>query len=171
MCNQMLRSFSLFFLAFCLMYLLFNTGLYIQQVVKKPKMMKQLQNKSVDILHFAGGSVPSVASKMSIICNPNKFTKMLGGRERGRKSKTLQVVWGNYRTDLYQEPAPILVTLIFLPLKVFLYMYIWCRALLVNHVWEVLALGHYLKTRLCSHFSNLCYQRFTVCINDSDVYH
>ncbi|KAK1351810.1 Helicase/SANT-associated [Heracleum sosnowskyi] len=72
-----------------------SNGLYVQQVVKKPKMMKQLQNKSVNTLHLAGGSVPSpVASQMSNMHDPNQFIKMLGVRERGRKSKTLKAPAG-----------------------------------------------------------------------------
>lgn len=109
MCNQMAGSFFFFvFLHFLsVMYLLFYKGLYVQQVVKKPKMIKQLQNKSVDTLHLAGGSVPSpVASQMSNMCDPNKFIKMLGGAERGRKSKTVKVVWRKNRADLVSGTSP-----------------------------------------------------------------
>lgn len=61
--------------------------------MKKPKMMKQSVDNSVEHLTPIGGSVPSpVASQMSNLSNPNKFIKLFGGRDRGRKRKALKVL-------------------------------------------------------------------------------
>ncbi|KAK3021642.1 hypothetical protein RJ639_046366 [Escallonia herrerae] len=61
-------------------------GLFGQPNLKKPK--RQLLDNSLDNLTPMSGSIPSpAASQMSNMSNPNKFIKMLGGRERGRKSK------------------------------------------------------------------------------------
>lgn len=47
---------------------------------------------SYDNIPPSGGSVASpVGSQISNMSNPNKFIKMLGGRDRGRKAKALKV--------------------------------------------------------------------------------
>ncbi|KAK6145110.1 hypothetical protein DH2020_021930 [Rehmannia glutinosa] len=68
-------------------------GLLGQPMAKKPKTMRQSQDSSFENITPIGGSVPSpVASQMSNMSNPNKFIKMLGGRDRGRKPKLLKVL-------------------------------------------------------------------------------
>ncbi|KAA8543485.1 hypothetical protein F0562_021020 [Nyssa sinensis] len=72
-----------------------SSGLFGQHMVKKPKMMKQSLDNSFDNLNPMAGSIPSpVASQMSNMSNPNKFIKMLGGRDRGRKAKALKMPSG-----------------------------------------------------------------------------
>ncbi|XP_057473271.1 chromatin modification-related protein EAF1 B-like isoform X1 [Actinidia eriantha] len=72
-----------------------SSGLFSQHVMKKPKMMKQSLDCSIDNIIPITGSIPSpVASQMSNMSNPNKLTKILGGRERGRKSKSLKMPTG-----------------------------------------------------------------------------
>ncbi|KAM7527408.1 hypothetical protein LguiB_030818 [Lonicera macranthoides] len=71
-----------------------STGLYGQHITKKPKMMRQSLDNSLDNLIPMVGSVPSpVGSSMSNMSNRNKFIKMLGGRDR-RKAKALKVASG-----------------------------------------------------------------------------
>ncbi|PIA25555.1 hypothetical protein AQUCO_11100017v1 [Aquilegia coerulea] len=65
-----------------------NSGVFGQHATKRPKIAKQLQDTSESITPVTG-SVPSpVASQMSNMSNPNKFMKMITGRERVRKNKT-----------------------------------------------------------------------------------
>ncbi|KAK4440472.1 Chromatin modification-related protein EAF1 A [Sesamum alatum] len=72
-----------------------NTGLLGQPMIKKPKIMRQSQDNSFDNMPPSGGSVPSpVASQISNMSNPNKFIKMLGGRDRGRKAKAVKMPSG-----------------------------------------------------------------------------
>ncbi|KAG8387286.1 hypothetical protein BUALT_Bualt02G0005600 [Buddleja alternifolia] len=72
-----------------------NSGFLSQPILKKPKIMRQLQDNSYDNIPPTGGSVPSpVASQMSNMSNPNKIIKMLGGRDRGRKAKALKMPSG-----------------------------------------------------------------------------
>ncbi|PIN00315.1 Nucleoplasmin ATPase [Handroanthus impetiginosus] len=72
-----------------------NSGLLGQPMTKKPKIMRQPQDNSLDNIPPSGGTVPSpVASQMSNMSNPNKFIKMLGGRDRGRKAKALKMPSG-----------------------------------------------------------------------------
>ncbi|XP_038714096.1 chromatin modification-related protein EAF1 B-like isoform X2 [Tripterygium wilfordii] len=67
-------------------------GLYGQHNAKKPKIIKQLLDSTFDNIIPRTGSTPSpVASQMSNMSNPNKFIKLVGGRDRGRKSKTLKM--------------------------------------------------------------------------------
>lgn len=67
-------------------------GLFGQPIIKKPKIMRQSQDNSFENIVPVGGSASSpVASQMSNMSNPNKFFKMLGGRDRGRKPKALKV--------------------------------------------------------------------------------
>lgn len=66
-------------------------GLLGQPIAKKPKLMRQHDN-SYDNIPPSGGSVASpVGSQISNMSNPNKFIKMLGGRDRGRKAKAIKV--------------------------------------------------------------------------------
>ncbi|KAL3616333.1 hypothetical protein CASFOL_039723 [Castilleja foliolosa] len=72
-----------------------SSGLLGQPMAKKPKTMRQSQDSSFENITPIGGSVPSpVASQMSNMSNPNKFIKMLGGRDRGRKPKGLKMPAG-----------------------------------------------------------------------------
>ncbi|CAK9168478.1 unnamed protein product [Ilex paraguariensis] len=70
-------------------------SLFGQHIVKKPKIVKQSLDNSFDNSTPMVGSIPSpAASQMSNMSNPNKFIKMLGGRDRGRKAKGLKVPAG-----------------------------------------------------------------------------
>ncbi|KAL0436159.1 UNVERIFIED_CONTAM: Chromatin modification-related protein EAF1 A [Sesamum radiatum] len=72
-----------------------TSGLLGQPMIKKPKIMRQSQDNSFDNMPPSGGSVPSpVASQISNMSNPNKFIKMLGGRDRGRKAKAVKMPTG-----------------------------------------------------------------------------
>uniref|UniRef100_A0A2N9I759 Myb-like domain-containing protein n=1 Tax=Fagus sylvatica TaxID=28930 RepID=A0A2N9I759_FAGSY len=72
-----------------------TSGLYGQPNAKKPKMMKQSLDNTFDNITPMSGSVPSpVASQMSNMSNPNKFIKLIGGRDRGRKAKALKMSAG-----------------------------------------------------------------------------
>ncbi|CAK9168219.1 unnamed protein product [Ilex paraguariensis] len=72
-----------------------SSGLFVQHIMKKPKMMKQSLDNSFDNLTPMVGSIPSpAASQMSNMSNPNKFIKMLGGRDRSRKAKGLKMSAG-----------------------------------------------------------------------------
>lgn len=72
-----------------------SSGLFGQHITKKPKMIKHSLDNSFDNLTPMAGSIPSpVASQMSNMSNPNKFIKMLGVRDRGRKAKALKTPAG-----------------------------------------------------------------------------
>ncbi|KAG8371734.1 hypothetical protein BUALT_Bualt13G0118900 [Buddleja alternifolia] len=72
-----------------------SSGLLGQPMMKKPKIMRQSQDNSFDNITPIAGSLPSpAASQMSNMSNPNKFIKMLGGRDRGRKPKVLKMPAG-----------------------------------------------------------------------------
>ncbi|KAM3731635.1 hypothetical protein ACB098_12G179200 [Castanea mollissima] len=72
-----------------------NSGLYGQPNAKKPKIMKQSLDNTFDNITPMSGSIPSpVASQMSNMSNPNKFIKLIGGRDRGRKAKALKMSAG-----------------------------------------------------------------------------
>ncbi|XP_050388260.1 chromatin modification-related protein EAF1 B-like isoform X2 [Argentina anserina] len=63
-------------------------GLYGQHNAKKPKILKQSLDNTYDGMIPMIGSLPSpVASQMSNMTNPSKFIKLIGGRDRGRKTK------------------------------------------------------------------------------------
>ncbi|XP_042043592.1 chromatin modification-related protein EAF1 B-like isoform X1 [Salvia splendens] len=71
-----------------------NNGLLGQHIAKKPKLMRQSQDNSFDIPSAL--SVPSPAgSQISNMSNPNQFIKMLGGRDWGRKPKSLKMPSGH----------------------------------------------------------------------------
>lgn len=68
-------------------------GLFGQHNAKKPKMLRQSLENSFENNAPIGGSIPSpVASQMSNMSNPNKLIRMLSGRDRNRKAKTLKVL-------------------------------------------------------------------------------
>ncbi|XP_058756978.1 chromatin modification-related protein EAF1 B-like isoform X3 [Vicia villosa] len=64
-----------------------NSGLYGQHNVKKQKMTKQ-SLETFDNISPINNSIPSpAASQMSNMSNPNKFIRIINGRDRGRKGK------------------------------------------------------------------------------------
>ncbi|XP_016650804.1 PREDICTED: chromatin modification-related protein EAF1 B-like isoform X1 [Prunus mume] len=70
-------------------------GLYGQHIAKKPKILKQSLDNTYDSMTPMAGSVPSpVASQMSNMSNTSKFIKLIGGRDRGRKTKSLKMSVG-----------------------------------------------------------------------------
>uniref|UniRef100_A0A6N2L9H3 Uncharacterized protein n=1 Tax=Salix viminalis TaxID=40686 RepID=A0A6N2L9H3_SALVM len=72
-----------------------NSGLYEQHTAKKPKIMKQLQDNAFDSMVQMTGSIPSPAlSQMSNMSNTKRFIKLIGGRERGRKNKSMKMSAG-----------------------------------------------------------------------------
>lgn len=72
-----------------------SSGLFGQHNMKKRKMMRQSLDNSFDNLTPMSGSIPSpVASQMSNMSNPNKLIKILGVRDRGRKSKSFKMPAG-----------------------------------------------------------------------------
>ncbi|XP_057507991.1 chromatin modification-related protein EAF1 B-like isoform X2 [Actinidia eriantha] len=87
-----------------------SSGLFSQHIMKKPKMMKQSLDSSFDNLTPISGSIPSpVASQMSNMSNPNKLIKILGGRDRGKKSKSLKMptgqTWSGSQWSLFEDQA------------------------------------------------------------------
>ncbi|GKV00672.1 hypothetical protein SLEP1_g13329 [Rubroshorea leprosula] len=67
-----------------------TSGLYGQHNAKKPKIIKQHPDSSFGII--PSGSIPSpVASQVSNMSNPNKLTKYIAGRDRGRKPKGMKM--------------------------------------------------------------------------------
>lgn len=73
--------------------LYFVEGLFGQHIAKKPKLLRQSFENSFENNTPIGGSIPSpVASQMSNMSNPNKLMRMLSGRDRNRKAKTLKVL-------------------------------------------------------------------------------
>ncbi|KAK6937645.1 hypothetical protein RJ641_031153 [Dillenia turbinata] len=72
-----------------------SSGLFGQHTAKKPKIIKQPPDNSVDHVTPITGSIPSpVASQMSNMSNPNKIMRIIGGRDRGRKLKVIKVQAG-----------------------------------------------------------------------------
>ncbi|KAJ6401659.1 hypothetical protein OIU84_016957 [Salix udensis] len=72
-----------------------NSGLYEQRTAKKPKIMKQLLDNAFDSMVQMTGSIPSPAlSQMSNMSNTKRFIKLIGGRERGRKNKSMKMSAG-----------------------------------------------------------------------------
>ncbi|RZB60285.1 Chromatin modification-related protein EAF1 A [Glycine soja] len=62
---------------------------------KKPKIMRQSLDNPLDNIVSMTNSIPSpVASQMSNMSNPNKFIKIISGRDRGRKAKALKISAG-----------------------------------------------------------------------------
>ncbi|XP_010527243.1 PREDICTED: chromatin modification-related protein EAF1 B-like isoform X2 [Tarenaya hassleriana] len=70
-------------------------GLYGPHGAKKQKIAKHSAGNNFDSSTPVIGSIPSpVGSQMSNMSNPNKFIKLIGGRERGRKIKGLKISSG-----------------------------------------------------------------------------
>uniref|UniRef100_A0A6N2L423 Myb-like domain-containing protein n=1 Tax=Salix viminalis TaxID=40686 RepID=A0A6N2L423_SALVM len=58
--------------------------------------MKQLQDNAFDSMVQMTGSIPSPAlSQMSNMSNTKRFIKLIGGRERGRKNKSMKMSAGH----------------------------------------------------------------------------
>ncbi|GMH30934.1 hypothetical protein Nepgr_032777 [Nepenthes gracilis] len=71
-----------------------SSGLFGQHA-KHPKIMKQSLDSSFENTTPMSGSIASpMASQMCNMSNPNKFTKLFGGRDRDRKSKAPKVPIG-----------------------------------------------------------------------------
>ncbi|KAL3604721.1 hypothetical protein D5086_005580 [Populus alba] len=72
-----------------------TSGLYGQHTTKKPKISKQLLDNTFDNMVQMTGSIPSpAASQMSNMSNTNRFIKLIGGRERSRKNKSMKMSAG-----------------------------------------------------------------------------
>ncbi|KAJ7950438.1 chromatin modification-related protein EAF1 B-like [Quillaja saponaria] len=72
-----------------------SSALYGQHNVKRPKMTKQSLDNTFDHITPMAGSIPSpAASQMSNMSNHSKLIKLIGGRDRGRKSKALKMSAG-----------------------------------------------------------------------------
>ncbi|XP_041995101.1 chromatin modification-related protein EAF1 B-like isoform X1 [Salvia splendens] len=72
-----------------------NNGLLGQHIAKKPKLMRQSQDNTFDSIPPSALSVPSpVGSQISNMSNQNQFIRMLSGRDRGRKPKSLKMPSG-----------------------------------------------------------------------------
>ncbi|KAL8146814.1 chromatin modification-related protein EAF1 B-like isoform X2 [Apium graveolens] len=72
-----------------------SSGLYGHHIGKKPKLIKQSLDNSADNVAPVNCSNSSpAASQMSNMPNPSKFIKMLGSRDRGRKTKGLKTASG-----------------------------------------------------------------------------
>jgi len=66
-----------------------------QHAAKKPKVLKQLPDASLEPMNPVSGSIPSpVASQMSNMSNPNKLIKFIANRDRGRKAKAVKIPTG-----------------------------------------------------------------------------
>lgn len=71
---------------------MFFEGLCGQPNAKKPKIIRQSLDNPFDNIVPMTNSIPSpAASQMSNMSNPNKFIKIISGRDRGRKAKALKV--------------------------------------------------------------------------------
>ncbi|XP_015079191.1 chromatin modification-related protein EAF1 B-like [Solanum pennellii] len=87
-----------------------SSGLFGQHIAKKPKLLRQSFENSFENNTPIGGSIPSpVASQMSNMSNPNKLMRMLSGRDRNRKAKTLKMTAGQAGSgspwSLFEEQA------------------------------------------------------------------
>ncbi|KAI9108128.1 hypothetical protein K1719_021001 [Acacia pycnantha] len=72
-----------------------NSGLYAQHIAKKPKTMKLTLDNTYDNIPTMNGSIPSpAASQMSNMSNQSKLIKIISGRDRGRKAKSLKIPAG-----------------------------------------------------------------------------
>ncbi|XP_023642579.1 chromatin modification-related protein EAF1 A isoform X2 [Capsella rubella] len=85
-------------------------GLYGPHSAKKQKTTKQLVENNFDIAIPHTGSIPSpAASQMSNMSNPNKSIKFIGGRDRGRKVKSLKISPGQHGSgnlwSLFEDQA------------------------------------------------------------------
>ncbi|XP_028806296.1 chromatin modification-related protein EAF1 B isoform X2 [Neltuma alba] len=72
-----------------------SSGLYAQHIAKKPKTMKLTLDNTFDNIPTMNGSIPSpAASQMSNMSNQSKLIKIISGRDRGRKAKSLKIAAG-----------------------------------------------------------------------------
>ncbi|KAK7389407.1 hypothetical protein VNO78_24425 [Psophocarpus tetragonolobus] len=72
-----------------------SSGLYGQPNAKKSKLMRQSLDNPLDNIVPMTNSIPSpAASQMSNMSNPNKFIKIISGRDRGRKAKAPKISAG-----------------------------------------------------------------------------
>lgn len=69
----------------------FSVGLYVQHSAKKPKILKQPVENTFDNITTMTGSIPSPVASQNNMSNTSKFIKLIGGRDRGRKAKSLKV--------------------------------------------------------------------------------
>lgn len=123
--------------------------------------MKQSLDATFDNSTPLTGSIPSpAASQMSNMSNPTKFIKLIGGRDRGRKAKSLKVLFHNSWIIMcfYLFPH----ALIYCILGIWAFSLL-CRCLLGSLVLEVL--GHYLKTRLFCLLGFLEHLSFILCFH------
>lgn len=102
--NQMAQVVNLFFTygwfkntsgnLFSILYILAfsSIGLYIQHSAKKPKIFKQQLENTFDNMTTMTGSIPSPVASQNNMSNAHKFIKLIGGRDRGRKAKSLKVL-------------------------------------------------------------------------------
>ncbi|CAI0561060.1 unnamed protein product [Linum tenue] len=71
-----------------------KSGLYGQHTWKKPKMLKQSLD-AYDNVAPSTGSIPSpAASQMSNMPSTNRFMRLINGRDKGRKPKSLKISVG-----------------------------------------------------------------------------
>ncbi|KAG5042723.1 hypothetical protein AAZX31_03G073400 [Glycine max] len=69
-----------------------NGSLCGQPNAKKPKIIRQSLDNPFDNIVPMTNSIPSpAASQMSNMSNPNKFIKIISGRDRARKTKALKI--------------------------------------------------------------------------------
>lgn len=74
--------------------------------------MKQSLDNTFDNITPMSGSIPSpVASQMSNMSNPNKFIKLIGGRDRGRKVKALKVLFVMHYWTVFSQLVHIIANL------------------------------------------------------------
>ncbi|XP_015892402.3 chromatin modification-related protein EAF1 B isoform X2 [Ziziphus jujuba] len=71
-----------------------TSGLYVQHSAKKPKILKQPVENTFDNITTMTGSIPSPVASQNNMSNTSKFIKLIGGRDRGRKAKSLKTYAG-----------------------------------------------------------------------------
>lgn len=107
--------------------------------------MKQSLDNPVDSIVPITNSIPSpAASQMINMSNPNKFIKIISGRDRGRKVRTMLKV--NFDVNLDAHVLAKLLSVILLILLFIFLLFLVIRFLLDSLVLEVL--GQFLKIRL-----------------------
>ncbi|KAF3435970.1 hypothetical protein FNV43_RR23062 [Rhamnella rubrinervis] len=86
-----------------------TSGLYIQHSAKKPKIFKQSLDNTFDNITTMTGSIPSPVASQNNMSNTSKFIKLIGGRDRGRKTKSLKISAGQSGSgspwSLYEDQA------------------------------------------------------------------
>ncbi|XP_020207409.1 chromatin modification-related protein EAF1 B [Cajanus cajan] len=72
-----------------------SEGLHGRLSLKKPKILTPSLENPLDNIVPMTNSIPSpAASQMSNMSNPNKFIKIISGRDRSRKAKALKISAG-----------------------------------------------------------------------------